>query len=52
MVRGEALRQFDTLSAEVGKNRPEKLRSIILGLGTYFFLVMCFPGKSARCAAE
>ena len=36
MVRGEALIQIDTLSAEVGSTTPEKLKSIILGLGTYF----------------
>ena len=34
MVCGEALRQFEKLSAEVGSATPEKLTSIILGLGT------------------
>ena len=36
MVCGEALRQFEKLSAEVGSATPEKLTSIILGLGTQF----------------
>ena len=39
LVRGEELRQFDMLYAEVGSSTPEKLTSIILGLGTYFFAV-------------
>ena len=34
LVREEALRQFDTLSAEVGSAIPEKLTYIILSLGT------------------
>ena len=34
LVRGEALPQFDTLSAEVGSASSEKLTYIILGLGT------------------
>ena len=38
-VRGEALRQFDTFSAEVGGTNSEKLKSVILGLGLYFFCV-------------
>ena len=36
LVRGEALRQFDTLSAVVGSTTSENLKSIILGLGAYF----------------
>ena len=40
LVSAEALSQFDTLSAEVGRDTPENLTSIILGLGTYFFLLM------------
>ena len=32
LVRGDALRQFDTLSDEVGIYTPEKLMYIILGL--------------------
>ena len=34
LVHGEVLRQFDTLSAEVGSATSEKLTSIILVLGT------------------
>ena len=34
LVRGEELHQFYTLSAEVGSATLEKLKSIILGLGT------------------
>ena len=33
------LRQFDTLSDEVGSATPENLTSIIIGLGAYFFPV-------------
>ena len=36
IVRGEALCQLDTLSDEVGITTPEHLKSIVLGLGTYF----------------
>ena len=34
LVRGEALRQFDTLSAEVVSATPENYTYLILGLGT------------------
>ena len=34
MVHEEALRQYDTLPAEVGSATPEKLTYVILGLGT------------------
>ena len=47
LVRGESLRQFDTLSAEVVSSTPENLRCIILGLGN-FFNVNAFPKK--KCA--
>ena len=40
LVRGEVLGQFYMLSAEVGDAIPENLRSIILGVVTYFFLLM------------
>ena len=36
LVRGEVLRQFYPLSTEVGTTTSENLKSIILGLGTYF----------------
>ena len=45
LVRGEALRHFDTLYAEVWITTPENLTYIILGLGTYFFLVNVRPKK-------
>ena len=47
MLRGESLRQFDTLSAELGSKTPEQLMSIILGLGTYFFLLIPCQRKRA-----
>ena len=40
LLRGEVLRQFDMLSAEVGVTTPEILTSVILGLGTYCFLLI------------
>ena len=39
LVCGEPLLQFDTLYDEVGSTTSENLKSIILGLGTYFFTV-------------
>ena len=39
LVRGEALVHIDMLSAEVVSTTSEHLKSIILGLGTYFFSV-------------
>ena len=39
LVRGEALRQLDTLSVEVRSTNSENLKYIILGLGTYLFPV-------------
>ena len=38
LVREEALPQFDMFSSEVGIATPETLTSIILVLGSYFFL--------------
>ena len=52
LLCGEALRQFDTLSAEVGSATQENLMSIILCLGKYFPLLMRYQSKSAQCAAE
>ena len=43
MVHGEALRQVDRLSAEVGSTTSENLRFIILGLGAHFFPVNGIP---------
>ena len=39
LVRGEALRQFDMLSAEVRSATSENLTFIILGFCAYFFPV-------------
>ena len=52
LVHGEALRQFGVLSAEVESASLETLMYIILGLGTYFFLLLKCPSKSVQCAAE
>ena len=52
LVRGEALCQFNVLSAEVEGAAPLTLALIILGLGKYFFLLVRFPIKSAHCAVE
>ena len=46
LVRGKALRQFETLSAEIGSSTPENLTSIILGLGAYFFPVNDIPKQN------
>ena len=37
LVSVEALRQFDTFSAELWSTTSEKLKNIILVLSTYFF---------------
>ena len=52
LLSGESLRQFDILSAEVGINTSENLKSIIQGLGTYCFLSVRCQNKSVQCAAE
>ena len=39
LVRGEALRQFDTSFSEVVSSSPENMTSNILGLGMYYFPV-------------
>ena len=46
LVRGEALHQLDILSVEVESMTIENLNLIILGLGTYFPLLMSFQRKS------
>ena len=46
LVRGEALRQFDVLSAEVDSDITEALTYIILGLVTYFLPVNALPKKN------
>ena len=40
LVHGETLCHFEMLSDEVGNTTSENLKSIILGLGTSFFLLM------------
>ena len=52
MVRGELLCQFYMLSVEIGSLTPENFTSILLSLGTYFFLLMHCQNKIARCATE
>ena len=39
LLCGETLHQFDTLCDQVGSTTTTHLNRIILGLGTYFFLV-------------
>ena len=46
MVCQEALCQFDTFSTKVESTTSENLESIILGLSTYFFLIMQNQNKS------
>ena len=52
LVRGEALHQLYMLSVEVGSTTTANLNLIILGLGTYFFLLMRCQRKIVRYAAE
>ena len=51
LVRGEALRQFDMFSNVLGMNTSENSKFIIMGLGTYFLLLMRCQNKSAQYAA-
>ena len=39
LLRGEALRKFDLMSADVESTNPLTVEAIILGLGTCFFTV-------------
>ena len=52
LVHGEALHHFYALYAKLESAIPETLAYIIVGLGTYFFLLMRCPSKRARCTAE
>ena len=52
IIRVEALRQFNSLSSDMEDMEPLTVESIILGLGAYFFLLICYWSKSAICAAE
>ena len=52
LVRGEALRQFDTLPDEVGSIASENLNYKILGLSTYFPLLMRSQKKARNAPSE
>ena len=52
LVHGEALHQFYMFYYELGSTTSENLKKIILGLGKYFFLLMCCQNKSARYTTE
>ena len=43
---GEVLHKFDTLHAQVGSKNTTQLKRFILGLGTYFFQLMCCQSTS------
>ena len=48
LLRGEALHQPGMLFVEVGSTTIAHLNHIILGLGTYFFLLIRCQRKSAQ----
>ena len=52
LLRGEALRQLEAFSIDMGSTTTTHLNQIILSLGTYFSLLMHIQSKSAQCAAE
>ena len=52
LLQGAALHQIEDLCAEVGSTTTTNLNHIILGLGSYFVLLMRCQSKSARCATE
>ena len=52
LLHGEALHKFDTLCAQVGSINTTHLNRIMLGLSTYFFLLMCFQSKCVQRTAE
>ena len=52
LLCGEALRQLYVISIEVISTTTTHLNRTILGLGVYFFLLMCCQSKSAQYAAE
>ena len=52
LLRGEALRQFDILSSEVGSTTPENLTSTILDLGTQFYPVNSLSKKIVQFTVE
>ena len=52
ILRGKALCQLDKLPVEVGSTTISHLNRIIFRLCTYFFLLMHWQSKFARCATE
>ena len=52
LIRGEALRQFDSLSADVEIAETLNVDYIIKGLAQYFFPVNFLSKRSAQCAVE
>ena len=52
LLRGEALRQFYTFCSQVGSTVRTHLNRVILGLGTYFPLLMRGLSKNDRYAEE
>ena len=52
IVHGEALRQFDSLSADVGSGNPLTVDISIKLLALYFFPVNLLAKQKARCVAE
>ena len=52
LVRGEALHQFDFLSADTESANPLTVEDIIIGLSLYISLLISYWRKIAQCAAE
>ena len=52
LVCREALRQFDSLSADMEGMNLINVKTIILGLALYYFLWIYYQRKGAQCAAE
>ena len=51
LVCGETL-QFNTLYSDVESSTLLTVEAIILGLGTYFFLLILYQSKIAQCSEE
>ena len=54
LVRGEALRQFDSVSSDVEITNPLIVEAIVLGLGAYFFPINLLSNKkrAMRCGTR
>ena len=52
LVRGEALRQFDSVSSDVEIKNPLIVGAIILVLGAYFYHVNSLSKYLVQCALE